>query len=709
MTTVEEVTQRIGALEQALAQANMIIVGMRQSQEQDWENIERLIRGAAGGGEGAGGRGREDRRPLMSSRRGFEKVPAYSGKPKDFDDWRFKLEVFLGMEHGFLEFLQWAEEQAVNVDDDDMMTWQEDHLDIDAAWINRQLYNVLAMNLKEPVLSLVKNLSAETETNGANAWRKVANYFAGTSVQRIQGLAQRVYSPARCKNVKDVPAVVEQWERHVREFEKAEKVQHGEQTRIHGLRQLVPEELSRNIQAMAHTMRTYREVKSYVLEQVASRRDAYFPKSSTSAENGAAPMDIGHVGTGWETDDWGYSSCQECTTAEGVPASGTYGDESLNLMGKGMKGKGYGKGQPFQGTCNHCGEWGHRLRECPSKDAEMKGTRDAKAKGKGKSPSEWQGKGWSNAPQFQPSWWTPQPKGWMSQQKGKGYGGKGHGKWGKGVYGMEYGTYGGSPYSHGGEVHVPEPSGAPNAGPTALFAVETAVTRELPPPPPGIAPKSPSERREARHSINLIATAKRTGVRVNNRWTPLSTLIEEDEGHEEEKEEYEELPLDLCGCFIERSDEKILLNQPSNVEEWQEIEVVMDSGSGDSVAPTTLAPGVSVRESVGPKQGQHYVSATGNRIPNLGEKVLEAATEEGNHHRVTFQVTDVSRPLCAVSKVCQKGNRVIFDEHGGVVQNKATGRETYFGMQDGIYLLKMWMRNTEPSTSVQPPVFRWQG
>ena len=127
------------------------------------------------------------------------------------------------------------------------------------------------------------------------------------------------------------------------------------------------------------------------------------------------------------------------------------------------------------------------------------------------------------------------------------------------------------------------------------------------------------------------------------------------------------------------------------------------------MAPTTMAPGVSVRESVGSRQGQHYVSATGNRIPNLGEKVLEAATEEGNHHRVTFQVTDVSRPLCAVSKVCQKGNRIIFDEHGGVVQNKVTGHETYFGMKDGIYLLKMWMRSTEPSTTVQPPVFRWHG
>ena len=186
MTTVEEVGQRVIALEQALAQANAIIVAMRQAQERDREHIEQLMRGAAAGGDGGEQRGREDRRQPMSSRRGFEKVPAYSGKPDEFDDWRFKLEVFLGMESGFLDFLQWAEEQPVNVDDDDIMTWQEDNPGIDVAWICKQTYNVLAMNLKESVLSLVKNLSAETDTNGANAWRKVANYFAGTSVQRIQ-------------------------------------------------------------------------------------------------------------------------------------------------------------------------------------------------------------------------------------------------------------------------------------------------------------------------------------------------------------------------------------------------------------------------------------------------------------------------------------------------------------------------------------------
>ena len=41
---------------------------------------------------------------------------------------------------------------------------------------------------------------------------------------------------------------------------------------------------------------------------------------------------------------------------------------------KGGKGKGGGAkgGTYFEGNCNHCGAYGHRLRDCRQKDAEMR-------------------------------------------------------------------------------------------------------------------------------------------------------------------------------------------------------------------------------------------------------------------------------------------------------------------------------------------------
>ena len=60
-----------------------------------------------------------------------------------------------------------------------------------------------------------------------------------------------------------------------------------------------------------------------------------------------------------------------------------------NKRGKGGKG---GKGEGFQGNCNYCGKYGHRLNGCWAKDQDMK------AKG-----GSWSNKGGGNGPKGQGS------------------------------------------------------------------------------------------------------------------------------------------------------------------------------------------------------------------------------------------------------------------------------------------------------------------
>ena len=80
-------------------------------------------------------------------------------------------------------------------------------------------------------------------------------------------------------------------------------------------------------------------------------------------------------------------------------------DELLAWIGKGP-GKGgkakRGKGSKgtFQGNCNYCGVYGHRINECRKKDSDMKG------KGKGRG-----------FPQG-----FPQPPGWEAPNPSKGKG-----------------------------------------------------------------------------------------------------------------------------------------------------------------------------------------------------------------------------------------------------------------------------------------------
>ena len=107
-----------------------------------------------------------------------------------------------------------------------------------------------------------------------------------------------------------------------------------------------------------------------------------------------------------------------------------------------------------------------------------------------------------------------------------------------------------------------------------------------------------------------------------------------------------------------------------------------------------MAPWVLVRQSEGSTRGQCYMSASGAKLPNQGEKKFSMMTPEGNWAEATFQVADVTRPLCSVTKICDKGNRVIFEGNGGYIENLATGVCTTFGRQNNVYVMEMWAETT---------------
>ena len=144
----------------------------------------------------------------------------------------------------------------------------------------------------------------------------------------------------------------------------------------------------------------------------------------------------------------------------------------------------------------------------------------------------------------------------------------------------------------------------------------------------------------------------------------------------------------LCSLF----DSELDLGNLQSEQPWVKVESVMDSGAAESVAPPDLAPWVEVQESEGSRRGQTYVSASGDRLPNLGEKRLQVTTEEGNKALATYQVADVTRPLCSISKVCDRGNTVTFTASGGYISGK-NGERTSFRRQNNVYVLDMYLRN----------------
>jgi hypothetical protein len=124
---------------------------------------------------------------------------------------------------------------------------------------------------------------------------------------------------------------------------------------------------------------------------------------------------------------------------------------------------------------------------------------------------------------------------------------------------------------------------------------------------------------------------------------------------------------------------------------WVKVDSVMDSGASAPVAPPQMMPSIPIEQSEGSRRGQCYASASKHKLMNLGQQKIKACTEAGEETEVLFQIADVSKPLVSVSAICERGNRVIFGQNGGFVQNLRTGGLIPFERRNGIYVLSLWM------------------
>ena len=129
---------------------------------------------------------------------------------------------------------------------------------------------------------------------------------------------------------------------------------------------------------------------------------------------------------------------------------------------------------------------------------------------------------------------------------------------------------------------------------------------------------------------------------------------------------------------------------------WVVIKGVMDSGASESVTCPKTCTNYEAVPSRMSKAGMNYVSASGDIIPNLGEKMIQVIFEDGKDSIAKYQVADVSRTLNSGSEICDgggdMGQYVLFNKWGGAILNPATSRQTAFQREEGIYTLEMWVK-----------------
>ena len=87
-----------------------------------------------------------------------------------------------------------------------------------------------------------------------------------------------------------------------------------------------------------------------------------------------------------------------------------------------------------------------------------------------------------------------------------------------------------------------------------------------------------------------------------------------------------------------------------------------------------------------------YGTADGGTIKNLGERCVVFDTEDGQTAGMRLQVGDkITKPLGAISRIVDKGNRVVFESGYGYIENDKSGERTYMEEKEGLYMVKLWV------------------
>ena len=134
------------------------------------------------------------------------------------------------------------------------------------------------------------------------------------------------------------------------------------------------------------------------------------------------------------------------------------------------------------------------------------------------------------------------------------------------------------------------------------------------------------------------------------------------------------------------------------------VEPVVESGAANSVAKRGQLPGQVVPSKMS-LAGKNYRGPDGRPIENEGQQDVRFSTDEGHKCGMTWQVARVERPLIAVSQLTAAGNSVAFDDDGGTITHKKTGRVIKFARRGGVYVLNLWVVPENPGSGEKSSVF----
>ena len=308
--------------------------------------------------------GRDYKSKLINNR--DMKCGVFTGK-EAYKPWAKKVKAYCnGLVSGFRAALDWAEKQTNVIDQTEMSAtnWQ---------FINeadQELYDLLVMVTAEDALTIVE-LSAN---HGFEAWRTLFRRMDPVGEDYEFEAAESLMSRPRCKDIVELPAAIERWQRDMNAYQERTGEKMPERWSVPVLFRMIPDKNYNEVK-LRWRQDPEKDITKFMAALMQWANDLKFDQRR---QRGPKQMDVDHVEG--ERDEEGY-------TLEDWKEYTKELEESVDWLGKGKRGrKGEGKGgKSGKGGCFWCKEPGHTKANC-SKFAAWKKAKDEERKRKGLPP-----------------------------------------------------------------------------------------------------------------------------------------------------------------------------------------------------------------------------------------------------------------------------------------------------------------------------------
>ena len=568
------------------------------------------------------------------STKAFSKMSRFSKGETEWKEWYFDFGVILGAESpDMLKVLKVLENLTEEADTPKVKAMDMDFMDrINIEKLSKELFETLVVLTEGEAKMMVRGVASQ---DGVLAWHRLYRHYNRRTLARVLRMHREAMHPKAVPDLSSLISRIVEWEDKWDRMAKEHKTQMPTLWKMAAFMELCPPEVQNMVyQSIDECEEDYEKMKQRVMSWVSNK---------VAQAGGPTPMDIGQFATYGEGEE-------EYVDGEDIGAVS-------NMQ------------------CHGCGGWGHFKRDCPY---------GAKGKGKSKGKGE-KGKG----------------KGTYEKGKGKGHDGKG-GKGGSRVpcpgcgklghtaancWTLNPGSY---PWRPAGAVDYDDGETEREIG--LLESVCEPCGWEQVPFRNGRkkADGDQKVRDDARLPRSDGALKSPPGLEDEGEWAeigrknPFQALAEDDVDRSTMAIDFE--VEERAVAHVVKSGKLVPAGKGK---------ITIDSGAAESVMPKGMLPNEPAVEGMAKRNGVRYVAANGARMENMGEKRTRFRTGGAKAiNGITFQVTDVSKPLASVSRILDKGNRVVFSRgpEGSYIENNETGEWFQLKEERGTFVLEVdWL------------------